>query len=301
VIWRWLTGGVAALLLAAAAIYLFVPAPRVLSWLDAAMGGGRGVELVGDEVPFGSDGQTLDVWRPAATSGSKRPVIVFVYGGGWANGDRRSYAFAARAFARAGFVVIVPDYRKVPEVRFPAFVQDGAAAVHWVRDHVTEYGGDPARVALAGHSAGAYNAVMLALDRRWLRAEGVDPAIVRAAVGLSGPYDFYPFDKPRSRAAMLGVADPMATQPISFARADAPPLLLVTSSRDTQVRPYNAYHLFARVKAAGGHAKLVEHDGLSHENVVMALSVPFRGMAPVLRESVTFIDAAMGRGDGAVK
>lgn len=300
-IWRWLAGGVVALLLAAAAIYLFVPAPRVLSWLDAAMGGGRGVELVGDAVPFGSDAQTLDVWRPAATAAGKRPVIVFIYGGGWANGDRRSYAFAARAFARAGFVVVVPDYRKVPDVRFPAFVQDGAAAVHWVRDHVAEYGGDPARVALAGHSAGAYNAVMLALDGRWLGAEGVDPAIVKAAVGLSGPYDFYPFDKPRSRAAMMGVTDPMATQPISFARADAPPLLLVTSSRDTQVRPYNAYHLFERVRAAGGRAKLVEHDGLSHENVVMALSVPFRQLAPVLEESVAFINATMKRGKVPMK
>lgn len=299
-IWRWLVGSVAALTLAAAAIYLFVPAPRVLSWLDAAMGGGQGVELVGDAVPFGRDRQTLDVWRPNASWG-KRPVVVFIYGGGWTNGDRRSYAFAARAFARAGFVVVVPDYRKVPTVRFPAFVQDGAAAVHWVRDHVADYGGDPTRIALAGHSAGAYNAVMLALDRRWLRAEGVDPVIVKAAVGLSGPYDFYPFDKPRSRAAMLGVTDPMATQPISFARADAPPLLLVTSSRDTQVRPYNAYHLFERVKAAGGRAKLVEHDGLSHENVVMALSVPFRRLAPVLEESVSFIDAAMGRGEPKLK
>jgi acetyl esterase/lipase len=301
VIWRWLVGAVAALTLAPAAIYLFVPAPRVLSWLDAAMGGGRGVELVGEAVPFGRDAQTLDVWHPAATAAGKRPVVVFIYGGGWVNGDRRSYAFAARAFARAGFVVVVPDYRKVPTVRFPAFVQDGAAAVRWVRDHVADYDGDPTRVALAGHSAGAYNAVMLALDRRWLRAEGVDPAIVKAAVGLSGPYDFYPFDKPRSRAAMLGVTDPMATQPISFARAGAPPLLLVTSSRDTQVRPYNAYHLFERVKAAGGSAKLIEHDGLSHENVVMALSVPFRRLSPVLEESVTFIDAAMERGQIAVK
>jgi acetyl esterase/lipase len=300
-IWRWLAGALAALLLAAGAIYLLVPAPRVLSWLDRAIGGERGVALVGDAVPFGRDGQTLDVWRATGPTVGKRPVLVFIYGGGWANGDRRSYAFAARAFARAGFVVVVPDYRKVPQVRFPAFVQDGAAAVRWLSDHVADYNGDPNRVALAGHSAGAYNAVMLALDRRWLRAEGVDPAIIKAAVGLSGPYDFYPFDKPRSRAAMLGVADPMATQPITFARADAPPLLLVTSSRDTQVRPYNAYHLFARVKAAGGRAKLVEHDGLSHENVVMALSVPFCSLAPVLSESVSFLNDAMDRRSSALK
>lgn len=294
---RWIVGVLAVVVLAAGATYLLVPAPRVLSWLDRAMGGGRGVVLVGDAVPFGVNGQTLDVWRPAEPAAGKRPVLVFIYGGGWANGDRRSYAFAARAFARAGFVVVVPDYRKVPQVRFPAFVQDGAAAVHWVRDHVAAYGGDPARLALAGHSAGAYNAVMLALDQRWLRAEGVDPHIVRAAVGLSGPYDFYPFDKPRSREAMLGVADPLATQPVTFARADAPPLLLVTSSRDMQVRPYNACHLFERIKAAGGRAKLVEHDGLTHENVVMALSVPFRSLAPVLSESIEFINAAMRRDD----
>ena len=300
-IWRWLAGALAALLLAAGAIYLFVPAPRVLSWLDWTLGGGRGVALVGDALPFGQDGQTLDVWRPTTPAPGKRPVLVFIYGGGWANGDRRSYAFAARAFARAGFVVVVPDYRKVPQVRFPAFVQDGAAAVRWVRDQVADYGGDPTRVALAGHSAGAYNAVMLALDRRWLRAEGVDPGIVEAAVGLSGPYDFYPFDKPRSRAAMQGVADPMATQPVTLARRDAPPLLLVTSSSDTQVRPYNAYHLFERIKAEGGRATLIEHDGLSHENVVMALSVPFRGIAPVLDESVAFLNDAMERRGEAVK
>lgn len=300
-IWKALAAALAALLLMTGAIYLFVPAPRVLSWLDWAMGGGRGVALVGDAVPFGQNGQTLDVWRPVASASARRPVLVFFYGGGWANGDRRSYAFAARAFARAGFVVVVPDYRKVPQVRFPAFVQDGAAAVRWVRDHVAEYGGDPARVALAGHSAGAYNAVMLGLDRRWLRAEGVDPAIVRAVVGLSGPYDFYPFDKPRSQAAMLGVADPLATQPVTFARADASPMLLVTSSRDTQVRPYNAYHLMARITAAGGRARLVEHDGLTHENVVMALSVPFRGLAPVLSESVAFLDDATGRSSARLK
>jgi acetyl esterase/lipase len=267
--------------------------PKLLSILDGAMGGGRGTRQVGDGIAFGTTGQTLEVWRPAARVGEPRPVVIFYYGGGWAHGTRGAYAFAARALASRGFVVVVPDYRKVPGVRFPSFVQDAAQAVRWARDHVARYGGDPGRIALAGHSAGAYNAVMLALDSRWLRAEGVDPAIIRAAIGLCGPYDFYPFNKPRSRDAMKGVADPMMTQPIHFARADAPPLLLVSAGEDVQVGAHNAVNLTARMQTLGGQATHIDHPGLSHENVVMALSKPFRAKAPVLDESVAFLNRAM--------
>jgi acetyl esterase/lipase len=274
-----------------------VSPPRLLSWADAAVGGGWGAEQAASAVPFGSEGQTLDVWRPtaAAASGSL-PVLIFFYGGGWVNGDRAAYAFAARAFAEAGFVVVVPDYRKVPGVRFPAFVQDGAQAVRWTRDHVARFGGDPRRIALAGHSAGAYNAIMLALDPRWLRAEGVNPRIVRAAIGLCGPYDFYPFDKKRSIDAMQGVASPELTQPIYFARADAPPLLLVTASHDTEVRPYNAVNLYRRLRRVGAPVMFRDYAGLTHEQVAMALSWPFRGKAPVLADSVGFLNRILAPG-----
>ena len=287
---RWALALLVVVVVAAIAAWRTEP-PRLLSILDAAFGGGRGAQLAGDAVAFGTTGQTLDVWRPAsAATETARPVLIFYYGGGWVHGDRRAYAFAARAFARAGYVVVVPDYRKVPGVRFPSFVQDGAQAVKWTRDNVARYGGDPRRIAVAGHSAGAYNAVMLAIDPRWLRAEGVDPTIVRAAIGLCGPYDFYPFTKERSRDAMQGVADPRMTQPIHFARADVPPLLLVSAGDDVQVGAHNAVNLTARMKAVGGRVRHVDHPGLSHENVVMALSVPFRGKAPVLAESLAFLD-----------
>lgn len=276
---------------AIAAAWAFVEPPRLLSWVDAAAGGGRGVKLAGDAVPFGDEGQTLDVWRPTGPA-MPRPVIVFWYGGGWVHGDRRAYAFAARAFARAGFVVVVPDYRKVPQVRFPAFLQDGAAAVRWVRDHVADYGGDSARVALSGHSAGAYTAAMLALDPRWLRAAGVDPRIVRAAVPMCGPYDFYPFTG-RAVAAMRGVRDPAFTQPIRFARADAPPMLLISAGNDAQVHAHNANNLAARLRTLGAPVEHRDYAGLSHENVAMALSVPFRGKAPVLADSAAFLHAAL--------
>ncbi|WP_419808804.1 alpha/beta hydrolase [Sphingomonas sp.] len=264
--------------------------PRLLSWADAAVGGGRGAELVGDAIPFGTTGQTLDVWRPSATSATARlPVLIFWYGGGWVHGDRRAYAFAARAFARAGFVVVVPDYRKVPGVRFPAFVQDGAQAVRWTRDNVGRYGGDPGRIGVSGHSAGAYVAAMLTLDRRWLRAEGVDPRVIKAAAPMCGPYDFFPFDKRRSIDAFSGAKDGPMTQPIHFARADAPPMLLLTAGNDVQVGAHNANNLTARLTALGAPVEHRDYPGLSHENVAMALSVPFRGKAPVLANTVAFL------------
>ncbi len=267
--------------------------PRLLSIADWLYGGGRGVTRVAEAVPFGSTGQTLDVWRPDGDAAQKLPVIVFYYGGGWVHGDRGAYAFAARALAKAGYVVVVPDYRKVPGVRFPAFIQDGAMAVRWVRDNVARYGGDPDRVALSGHSAGAYIAAMLALDRRWLQAEGVDPRIVKAAFPMCGPYDFYPFTKRRSRDAMQGAKEPAMTQPIHFARADAPPMLLLTAGSDSQVGSHNARNLAARLKALGAPVEHIDYAELSHENVVMALSVPYRDLAPVLADSVAFLRQKM--------
>ena len=290
----WRRAGLAALALIVGLgiMVAFTSPPALLSLADGVMGGGRGTVRAGSSIPFGTHGQALDVWRPTGAA-TKRPVIVFWYGGGWVKGDRRAYSFAARAYAKAGFVVAVPDYRKVPAVRFPAFLQDGAEAVKWVRDNVARYGGDPDRVALAGHSAGAYTVAMLALDPRWLEAEGVDPGIVKAGVGLSGPYDFYPFTSKRAIDAMQGAADAAMTQPLHFARKDAPPLLLVTSGGDTVVRPKNAVNLHARLKALGAPVEMRNYPGLTHEEVVMALSLPFRSKGPTLADSVEFLDRTL--------
>ena len=289
---RLLLGLVALIVVLGVVVYNTEP-PRLLSWGDRVIGGGGGAKLAVDDVAFGTTGQTLDVWVPTVPAAGPRPVMVWFYGGGWVHGDRRAYDFAARAFARAGYVVVVPDYRKVPHVRFPAFVQDAAQAMRWTRDHVREFGGDPGKVVIAGHSAGGYIVAMLALDPRWLRAEGVDPAIVRAGIGMCGPYDFFPFNKVRSRDAMQGVRDPAMTQPIHFARADAPPLLLLSAGLDSQVGAHNAVNLNARLKALGASVEHRDYPGLSHENVVMALSVPFRDKAPVLADSLRFLDAAL--------
>jgi acetyl esterase/lipase len=291
---RALALGVVALLAVAGGMFAFISPPRLLSHYDRLAGGRAGSYPAAEGVPFGSHGQSLDIWAPNDQSKAPLPVVVFWYGGGWAKGDRTSYAFAGRALAKAGFLVVIPDYRKVPEVHFPAFLDDGAEAVAWVEDNIAEHGGDPKRIAFMGHSAGAYEAVMLALDSERLVAAGADPANVKAAVGLSGPYDFYPFDKPRSIAAFSQWPRPEETQPITFVRADAPPLLLVTSDGDETVRSKNANNLGAKLRDLGAPVEVKNYGPLDHEEVVMALSVPFRDKGPVLADSVAFLKARLG-------
>lgn len=230
----------------------------------------------------------LDIWDVPGGK-SPKPVLIFWYGGGWVKGSKEDYGFAARAYAAKGYLVVVPDYRLVPEVRFPAFVEDGAAAVKWVEVNIAKYGGDPKRIAFAGHSAGAYTAVMLASDPRYLKAVGVDPKVVTAAVGLSGPYDFYPFTG-RAIAAMEG-SDYRLTQPILLVTRDTAPLMLVTGTDDTTVRPKNARNLARRLTELGAPVELKEYPGLNHEDIVVALSRPFRATCstPARRSSIVIL------------
>ncbi len=236
----------------------------------------------------------LDVWVPARLPATPLPVIVFFYGGGWVSGERGDYGFAGRAFAARGFVTIVADYRLVPQVRFPAFLQDGALAIKWVRDHVASYGGDPKRISLSGHSAGAYQSAMLALDPHYLRDVGVDPAIVRAAALLATPADFYPFTEIRGRDALGAWPNPRETQPINFATAAAPPMLLMHGTADTVVRPYNSQRLAAKLTALGAPVELRLYPGKSHVDLVKSLSPAFRGSTPALADSTAFLRANSG-------
>jgi acetyl esterase/lipase len=291
---RKLALGGFALVAAVGGVLAFTSPPRLLSWYDRVTGGAGGAQLVAEGVAFGSHGQSLDIWKPEASAADSLPVVIFWYGGGWAKGDRTAYAFAGRALAREGFLVVIPDYRKVPQVRFPAFLDDGAEAVAWVESNIAEHGGDPARIAFMGHSAGAYQAVMLALDAKRLTAAGADPAKVKAAVGLSGPYDFYPFTSDRAIDAMSQWPRPEETQPITFARADAPPVLLVTSDGDETVRPRNTNNLAEKLRSMGALADAVNYGPLTHEEVVMALSVPFRDKGLVLADSARFLHRHLG-------
>jgi acetyl esterase/lipase len=284
---KWVAVVIALLLATGVGLFFYSPAllvdtvDRIASRAD--------VVKVADGVGFDTNGNKLDIWATAARSEKPRPVLVFFYGGGWAHGTRTEYSYAARPFVEAGYIVVLPDYRKVPEVRFPGFVEDSAAAVKWVQANIGKYGGDPARVSVAGHSAGAYNALMLALDPQWL---GDKP--VTAAISLAGAADFYPFTSKRAVNAMSAFPDPKATQPITFVRKDSPPILLIHGTDDTVVRIRNSNSLYAKQKAVGGDITLRPMQGGSHNDLVLTLGTLFRDRYPVVKESVDFLDKANG-------
>ncbi|WNJ90408.1 alpha/beta hydrolase [Bosea sp. 685] len=233
--------------------------------------------------------QRMDIYVPQS-GGTGRPVVFFIYGGSWANGAKETYAFVGEAFASRGFVTVIANYRLVPEVRFPTFIEDGALALRFVRDNIARFGGSPRMLHVMGHSAGAYNAMMLTLDRRYLVAAGLRSNDIRSAVGLSGPYDFLPFDIDVTKAAFGNARDPAQTQPINFVRSDAPPILLATGSDDTTVLPRNSERLAAALKKVGAKSvSLRIYPGLGHVGTVAALSGLLQWSAPILDDVVAFL------------
>jgi acetyl esterase/lipase len=251
----------------------------------------EGVEIVRDVAYAAGPRHDLDIYRPRDAAGPA-PVVVFLYGGGWDSGNRGEYAFVGASLARAGFVAVIPDYRLYPQVRWPAFLQDSAAAVAWTRRHAADYGGDSRELFLMGHSAGAYNAVMLAVDRRWLGAVGLDPRRdLRGVVGLAGPYDFLPVRTDELKA-IFGPPDQRPdTQPINHVDGSNPPLFLATDTADKVVDPGNTTRMADKVRAAGGPVQTREYKGLDHALLAGAIGAPLRFLAPVLADSVAFMRA----------
>lgn len=255
----------------------------------------RGVRRVARDLEYGAHPrQRFDIYAPSAASPtSPLPVLVFFYGGGWDSGSKDLYGWAAQALAAQGFVVAVPDYRLVPDVLFPVFIQDAAAATARVAEVAAEYGGDPARLGVVGHSAGAHLAIMITLDRRYMQAVA-KPDLIRAAAGLAGPYDFLPFDVPASINAFGRTPDPEQTQPLHFARADAPPLWLGHGTADTMVHDEDTILLEERMRELGGRCEAQLYPGLSHEDLIATFSPLFRKKAPVLADVSDFFRRTLG-------
>ncbi len=238
---------------------------------------------------YGSDPrQTLDVYVPRGARGDA-PMAVFFYGGSWDSGRRQDYNWVGRAMASRGFVTVVADYRVYPGVRYPTFLEDGAQAVRWTVDNAVRLGGDPRRLVLLGHSAGAYNAVMLGVDTRYLKAAGVDPASVKAVAGLAGPYDFLPLNDKVTNRVFGQASDLAGTQPMAHVGRTSPPAFLATGDKDNTVWPKNTKALAARYREAGAVVEERHYAGVDHVRIVLALSRPLRGGAPVLDQMADFL------------
>jgi acetyl esterase/lipase len=228
--------------------------------------------------------QRVDVYAPERPRRGV-PTIVFLHGGSWSSGRRREYRFVGQAFATAGYRVAIPDYRVYPEVVFPAFVEDAANAVAWLRGADPEAGGGSG-IVLMGHSAGAHMAALLALDRHYLEAAGVPADAIKAVVGLSGPYDFLPLTRPLFRA-IFPEESRAASQPINFASGGArAPFLLLAGARDRTVEPGNSARLAARIRAAGGRAEVKRYPRAGHLGTLLALARVLAAATPPVRADI---------------
>jgi acetyl esterase/lipase len=252
-----------------------------------------GLEATYDIVFSALPRNKLDVYRPkntaTASTNAGRPVVVFFYGGAWDSGDRGTYLFVAEALTSSGYVVVIPDYRLYPEVMFPAYMDDAALAMKWTFDNIARYGGDPAKVFVMGHSAGAQLAALVAYDATYLDRVGIDKRRIRGVVSLAGPLDFLPLTEAKMEF-IFPLPVRAASQPINFVTGNEPPTLLLHGDADTRVGIHNSRNLAARISQRGGSVETTYYPGMGHVEILLALAAPLRNGKPVLERLAKFID-----------
>lgn len=272
------------------------------------------------DIAYGSDPrQRLDIYTPHDANAAA-PVVLFFYGGTWTTGAREDYKFVGQALASRGIVAVVADYRLYPQVRYPGILQDSAHALAWTLSNISRFGGDPDHVFVMGHSAGAYNAAMIALDNSWLmQAENKQDVPkdaaqnfsqnqqatrqstfknpIRGWIGLAGPYDFLPIENPEAKPVFFFPNSPPESQPINHVTAAAPRALLIAALNDKLVNPQrNTRGMTEKLRAVGVKVETIYYDRyLSHPTLVATLAWPLRWWAPVLDNVEQFVKSDGGR------
>ncbi|WP_242512286.1 alpha/beta hydrolase [Pseudolysobacter antarcticus] len=230
---------------------------------------------------------SLDVYAPKMAD--KAPIVVFFYGGSWEGGKRRWYRFVGEALASNGVIVVIPDYRKYPKVKFPAFMQDAALAVEWTRDHAAQFGGDAKKIFMMGHSAGGHIAALLATDARYLKAVDMVPRDLAGIIGLAGAYDFLPYVENEAEIFGNTPRGRHDSQPVNFVSGDEPPMLLLQGANDSEVEPRNAESLAAKLLAVHEPVTLKIYPDVGHSRILLAFSRQFRTTIPTLADTLAFI------------
>lgn len=236
-------------------------------------------------VSFG-DGERdeLDIYR-ADKPKADTPVLLFVHGGSWDSGSKGIYKFLAEGFTKSGYDIVVPNYRIYPEAKFPNFLEDNAKAVAYTADTFPDR-----KIVLLGHSAGAYNVLMLALRDEYLSGAGVDRcAKISGVVGLAAPTGIVPLESQRLIEIFPDrfTADDAVLNNVT---GPAPAIFLGHGESDTTVYPKNSTVLAEKITARGGTAQVEIYLGQSHTDVVKVLSRHFDDDTTLKADIVTFIE-----------
>lgn len=247
----------------------------------------RGYTVVKDVAYGEGPRHKLDIYVPDGLS-APAPILIFLHGGSWQFGDKDQYRALGWAFASKGIVTVVANYRLYPPHGFPLFVEDGARVFEHVRDHAPEFGGDPNRIFLSGHSAGAHIAAMLAANGDYLRAAGADPSQIRGVIGIAGPYDFLPLKDP-ALIALFGGANVPETQPIHFVDGKCAPMLLAHGRDDTTVGAGNSKRLAQKLQSFGSEVVVRYYHNTGHIGILLSLAPGFRKRTTLYEDMLAFI------------
>ncbi len=233
--------------------------------------------------------QMLDIYVPTKPDAG-HSVVLFFYGGSWQFGSKDQYLFFAQALTERGYTVVVANYRLAPEVHFPAFLDDSAAALVWTHQHIANYGGNPARLFIAGHSAGAYNAMMLTLNDNYVKKAGGTMDMIHGTIGISGPYKFLPLQDD-NLAALFGGAERPETEAYTFADHRTSPMLLATGTDDDLVDPEHTTLMAARQRELGTDVTTHYYEGTGHIGIILSTARGFRSKTTLLQDISSFVDS----------
>ena len=235
----------------------------------------------------------LDIYIPEnleEMQQAKRPVVIFFYGGCWGGcetGFKEEYLFVAQSLTSQGYVAVIADYRRYPDVRFPEIIDDARQATEWVKKNIENYGGNPESIFLMGHSAGAHLAALLTLNETYLSSE--TRQATRGFIGLAGPYDFLPFTKLYQKEVFAPEETYAQSQPINYVDGTEAPLLLLYGYDDETVKPRNIINLAEKIQQLGGRVETRYYDEIDHVGILGSLSIPLRNRRQVMTDIISFI------------
>lgn len=245
--------------------------------------------------------QDLDIYYPKPLAQAMKaesaidksyPMVVFVHGGSWESGSKEEYAFVGQSLAQAGYVTAVINYRKAPENVYPDYVKDAAQAIAWSHNNAKSFHADPNRLAVIGHSAGAFNAVAAVANEDFLAPYGMKPKDLGAVIGIAGPYS-YDFRQYDSATAFGTNATPDEVMPDRQIKGEQPPYLLLTAEKDKVVHITNAIKMTEALKAAGVNVETGEIKGASHATSIGAMAPPLRWVNDVRAQVLTYLDKTL--------
>lgn len=228
-------------------------------------------------IPYGKDPlQRLDIHHLKDKRKKQRPVIFFIHGGGWTTEDKSNTRFYATEWIKRGYTVVSINYRLAPNVIHPLQIEDCAMAFKWVLNNIKVYGGNPNKIAVIGHSAGAHLAALLVAGKKWHKKYDIDIKKVKCFIPVSGIHDFnlqenyLPPILSSSIYAMLGDSDKDDCSPVSHVTGHEPPCLILHGGDDWLVPRSNSIKLHNKLIEKGAkNSQLEIVQGYWHCNMML--------------------------------